>query len=254
MLLWHIWLSMWHIKTMFRATSKPGWSSWDVIPTNRLRSLLGLHTQLELCLYKLVAYETATQPPPCSLLCLFLLFPHTVSTIELDKTKSENKGYFQWCVQSHGCASKGTGTTRAVPWQEQKSRRKSTGYVPMCLVEKAWEILTQALPVEKCLQSHSHHHAGRAAFLTQGHKCEMGGFSLSLVHCPEAWISKTLGEHPQVPLGEIRHIKKNMRRDNSPRRVLTQTGRKKVCSQQLQIWLRALYKRWNKCHIWVTRR
>lgn len=232
MLLWHIWLSMWHIKTMFRAMSKPGWSSWEVIPTNPLRSLLGLQTQLELCLYKLFTYERATQPPPFSLLCLFLLFPHTVSTIELDKPKwnlkprviSNDDVFDYMAVQVKALAQQGQCHDR------NKWAAGRAGYVPMCLVEKAWEILTQALPVEKCLQSHSRHYAGRAAFLMQGHKCGMSGLSPCLAHHPEAQISKTLGEHPQVPLGEIRHIRMNMRRDNSPRGVLTQTGRKNVCS------------------------
>lgn len=113
----------------------------------------------------------------------------------------------------------------------------------MCWVEKGWEILTQALLAEKCLQSHSHHHVGRAAFLIPGHKHGVGRLSLCLAHHPEAWISETPGEHPQVPLGEIRHVKTNVRRDNTPRGVLTQTGRKKVWSLPLQIWLRALYER-----------
>lgn len=114
----------------------------------------------------------------------------------------------------------------------------------MCLVEKAWEILTQALPVEKCLQSRSHHrHIGRAAFLIPQHKCGVSGLSLCLAHHPETRISETPGEHLQVLPGEIRHIKTNVRRDNTPQGVLTQAGRKKVCSQPLQIWLRALYKR-----------
>lgn len=43
-------------------------------------------------------------------------------------------------------------------------------------------------------------------------------------------ILETLGEHPQVPSGEIKHIKTIVRRDNTPGGVLTQMGRKRVCS------------------------
>lgn len=66
--------------------------------------------------------------------------------------------------------------------------------MPMCLVEKAWEILTQALPVEKCLQTYSHHHVGRASFLISGHKCSMSRWSFCLacyleVQILELWVS-----------------------------------------------------------------
>lgn len=60
------------------------------------------------------------------------------------------------------------------------------------------------------------YHVGRAAFLFPGHKCVASRLSLCLAHHPEAGISETPGENPQVPLGEKRHIKKNMRRDNTP--------------------------------------
>lgn len=89
--LWHFSFGTWHIKTMFRAMPKQGLSSWELIPAYLLKSLVGLQTQLELCLYKLEAYGRATQPPPCSPLCSFLLFHHTVSTTELDKTKQNLK-------------------------------------------------------------------------------------------------------------------------------------------------------------------
>lgn len=77
----------------------------------------------------------------------------------------------------------------------------------MWLVEQGWKVLTQALSVEKHLQSHSHHHVDRAAFLIPEHKCSVSGLSLCLAHQPKAQISETPGEHPQVPLGEIKHIK-----------------------------------------------
>jgi len=70
---------------------KQGPSSCEVIPTYLLKSLVGLQAQRELCLYKLEAYERATQPPPRSLLCLFLLFHDSVSITELDKTNQNLK-------------------------------------------------------------------------------------------------------------------------------------------------------------------
>lgn len=39
---------------------------------------------------------------------------------------------------------------RTMQGQEPKSRRKSTGYMPLCFVGKAWETLAQALPVNAC--------------------------------------------------------------------------------------------------------
>lgn len=127
MLLWHLWLSTRHLKTTFRAMSKQGLGLWGLISTYLLKSPVDLQTWPELCLHKLEAYERATQPPPCSLLCLFLVFRHTVSATELGETK---QNWEKWAISSSDLSDRvAEHITVPAPPQKQSTDHINCGWV-----------------------------------------------------------------------------------------------------------------------------